>query len=67
MHRTVGYINKVRYFVEKINLNLYQDVDIETSYGWIECIGIADRSAYDLVQHATVNIFFVYKKRQYVL
>ncbi|XP_053992820.1 glycine--tRNA ligase-like [Hylaeus volcanicus] len=31
------------------------DVDIETSYGWIECIGIADRSAYDLVQHATAS------------
>ena len=24
------------------------DADIETSYGWIECVGCADRSAYDL-------------------
>lgn len=28
------------------------DADIETSYGWIECVGCADRSAYDLTVHA---------------
>lgn len=27
------------------------DAEIETSYGWIECVGIADRSAYDLRAH----------------
>jgi glycyl-tRNA synthetase len=27
------------------------DAEIETSYGWIECVGIADRSAYDLTVH----------------
>ncbi|KAK3021121.1 hypothetical protein RJ639_045505 [Escallonia herrerae] len=27
------------------------DVEIECSYGWIECVGIADRSAYDLCAH----------------
>ncbi|RXH80088.1 hypothetical protein DVH24_041235 [Malus domestica] len=28
------------------------DAEIETSYGWIECVGIADRSAYDLQAHS---------------
>ena len=27
------------------------DGEVETSYGWIECVGLADRSAYDLTQH----------------
>ncbi|GKB92304.1 glycine--tRNA ligase, mitochondrial 1-like protein [Tanacetum coccineum] len=27
------------------------DAEIESSYGWIECVGIADRSAYDLSAH----------------
>lgn len=27
------------------------DAEILTSYGWIECVGCADRSAYDLTQH----------------
>ncbi|KAL8467025.1 hypothetical protein ACS0TY_035922 [Phlomoides rotata] len=27
------------------------DAEIESSYGWIECVGIADRSAYDLLAH----------------
>jgi glycyl-tRNA synthetase len=27
------------------------DAEINTSYGWIECVGIADRSCYDLEQH----------------
>lgn len=27
------------------------DAELQTSYGWIECIGIADRSAYDLTVH----------------
>ena len=27
------------------------DAEIETSYGWIECAGLADRSAYDLTVH----------------
>jgi glycyl-tRNA synthetase len=31
------------------------DCELETSYGWIECVGCADRSAYDLEQHAKVN------------
>ena len=27
------------------------DLEILTSYGWVECVGIADRSAYDLGAH----------------
>ncbi|XP_018325020.1 glycine--tRNA ligase [Agrilus planipennis] len=27
------------------------DAEILTSYGWIECVGCADRSAFDLTQH----------------
>ncbi|KAJ3024282.1 Glycine--tRNA ligase 1, mitochondrial [Thoreauomyces humboldtii] len=27
------------------------DAEIESSYGWIECVGCADRSAYDLTAH----------------
>ena len=29
------------------------DAEIHCSYGWIECVGMADRSAYDLNAHAT--------------
>uniref|UniRef100_A0A7S1TEB7 Glycine--tRNA ligase n=1 Tax=Compsopogon caeruleus TaxID=31354 RepID=A0A7S1TEB7_9RHOD len=28
------------------------DLEVETSYGWIECAGLADRSAYDLSNHS---------------
>uniref|UniRef100_A0A1B6CRR6 glycine--tRNA ligase n=1 Tax=Clastoptera arizonana TaxID=38151 RepID=A0A1B6CRR6_9HEMI len=28
------------------------DAECLTSYGWVECVGCADRSAYDLSQHA---------------
>ena len=31
------------------------DAEIETSYGWVECVGIADRSCYDLNCHAKVS------------
>ena len=27
------------------------DAELLTSYGWVECVGCADRSAYDLSQH----------------
>ena len=30
------------------------DCELQTSYGWIECVGCADRSAYDLTQHTKV-------------
>lgn len=28
------------------------DAEVLTSYGWIECVGHADRAAYDLNAHA---------------
>lgn len=28
------------------------DAEIEMSLGWVECVGIADRSAYDLTCHS---------------
>ena len=28
------------------------DAEIETSHGWVECVGIADRSAFDLTAHS---------------
>lgn len=31
------------------------DAEIECSYGWIECVGIADRSAYDLRAHSVCH------------
>jgi len=32
------------------------DAEIECSYGWIECVGIADRSAYDLRAHSVTTL-----------
>lgn len=32
------------------------DAEIECSYGWIECVGIADRSAYDLRAHTVTTL-----------
>ncbi len=31
------------------------DCEIQSSYGWIECVGCADRSAYDLTMHTKVT------------
>jgi glycyl-tRNA synthetase len=31
------------------------DADIKSSYGWIECVGCADRSAFDLTAHSKVT------------
>ncbi len=31
------------------------DAEIKLSYGWTECVGIADRSCYDLVSHSKVG------------
>lgn len=40
------------------------DAEILTSYGWIECVGCADRSAYDLKQHSeATGIRLVAEKR----
>lgn len=39
------------------------DAEILTSYGWIECVGHADRACYDLQQHAkATNIKLVASK-----
>ncbi|KAK6912534.1 Anticodon-binding [Dillenia turbinata] len=38
------------------------DAEIECSYGWIECVGIADRSAYDLHAHTKLVIAPVKKE-----
>ena len=31
------------------------DAEVETSYGWVECAGLADRSAYDLRAHTSMS------------
>jgi len=31
------------------------DAEIHTSYGWVECVGIADRSAFDLSAHSIAS------------
>lgn len=31
------------------------DLEIETSYGWVECVGHADRACYDLQVHGTAT------------
>jgi glycyl-tRNA synthetase len=41
------------------------DLEIETSLGWIECVGVADRGSYDLTRHqeysgADLSVFVPY-------
>jgi glycyl-tRNA synthetase len=31
------------------------DAEIETTYGWVECVGIADRACYDLKVHTNMS------------
>lgn len=31
------------------------DLECRTSYGWVECVGCADRSCYDLMCHAKAS------------
>merc|ERR1719414_2501151 len=31
------------------------DAEIETCYGWLECVGIADRACFDLNAHADAS------------
>ena len=31
------------------------DAELFTSFGWIECVGCADRSAYDLTKHSEAS------------
>uniref|UniRef100_A0A914RA55 Uncharacterized protein n=1 Tax=Parascaris equorum TaxID=6256 RepID=A0A914RA55_PAREQ len=35
----------------ELNLQDCWDAEILTSYGWIECVGNADRACFDLQQH----------------
>ncbi|ORY69524.1 glycyl-tRNA synthetase [Pseudomassariella vexata] len=40
------------------------DAELFTSYGWVECVGCADRSAYDLTVHAKkTNAPLIVRKR----
>lgn len=40
------------------------DAEILTSYGWIECVGNADRACYDLQQHyKATNVKLVAEKK----
>ncbi|XP_075211804.1 glycine--tRNA ligase [Lycorma delicatula] len=40
------------------------DAECLTSYGWVECVGCADRSAYDLSQHSkATNVRLAAEKR----
>lgn len=43
------------------------DAEVETTYGWVECVGLADRSAFDLDAHTKatnvdLNAFVKYDK-----
>ncbi|XP_022698157.1 glycine--tRNA ligase-like [Varroa jacobsoni] len=39
------------------------DAEIKTSYGWVECVGCADRSCFDLQQHSkATNVRLVSEK-----
>ena len=43
------------------------DAEVETTYGWVECVGLADRSAFDLDAHSKatnvdLNAFVKYDK-----
>ena len=31
------------------------DGEVLTSYGWVECVGLADRSAFDLTAHRNMS------------
>ncbi|KAI0904620.1 glycyl-tRNA synthetase 1 [Ustulina deusta] len=47
-NETLGYfLGRIMLFLLKIG-----DAELLTSYGWIECVGCADRSAYDLTVHS---------------
>lgn len=40
------------------------DAECLTSYGWIECVGCADRAAYDLTQHSEATGIKLHAKRK---
>jgi len=41
------------------------DAELMTSYGWIECVGIANRSAFDLTKHAKASKKELMASRKY--
>lgn len=41
------------------------DAECLTSHGWIECVGCADRSAYDLKQHSNASGFSLTAERKF--
>eukprot|EP00210_Caulerpa_lentillifera_P009365 g8928.t1 len=63
MARTYLFLEKVGIKTEKMRFRQHLenemahyaedcwDCEIETTYGWVECVGLADRSAYDLKAH----------------
>jgi len=67
MARTQLFLHKVGINPEKLRFRQHKanemahyaqdcwDAEIHTSYGWIECVGHADRSAYDLQVHSNVS------------
>jgi glycyl-tRNA synthetase len=40
------------------------DLEVQCSFGWIECVGCADRSCYDLMQHAKATNTNIIAKRK---
>lgn len=64
MTRIYSFLTKIGVDPEKIRFRQHManemahyaadcwDAELFTSYGWIECVGCADRSAYDLTVHA---------------
>lgn len=63
MARTYLFMEKVGIKTEKLRFRQHLenemahyaedcwDCEIQTTYGWVECVGLADRSAYDLKAH----------------
>lgn len=56
LERIGADMNKVRFRQHMANEMAHYacdcwDAELQTSYGWIECVGCADRSAYDLTVH----------------
>jgi glycyl-tRNA synthetase len=45
-------VSCLRRFYEPADAQDCWDFEIQSSYGWIECVGCADRSAYDLSVHS---------------
>lgn len=79
MARTQLYMEKIGIIPEKMRFRQHLrtemahyaadcwDLEIETSYGWIECVGHADRACYDLKVHSektnvTMEASLLYKE-----